>query len=108
MRPITAAARAWSRKLGPSTWPIGQADDPGPQEHRDVREHARDHPDDRVEPLDRDAERRGPVAALGGAADRGAEARAAHEQAERDEADRHEDDRQEVGGVEDHAREARS
>ena len=24
MRPITAAARAWSRKLGPSTWPTGR------------------------------------------------------------------------------------
>ena len=28
MRPMTAAARAWSRKLGPSTWPMGRPTTP--------------------------------------------------------------------------------
>ncbi len=81
-----------------------QADDAGTQEHRDVREDAGDHPDDRVEAADGNAERQGPVAPLGRAADRDAEVRVAHEQAETDEADRHDDRGEEVGRVERHAR----
>ena len=107
MRPITAAASAWSRKLGPSTWPTGRPTTPA---RRNIATYARTLAMTQTIVCSRLTGMPsvdGPVAPLGRAADRDAEVRAPHEQAERDEADRHEDDREQVGGVEDHARERR-
>ena len=92
MRPITAAASAWSRKLGPSTWPIGSPTTPARRNiatnastvaitHTIVCSRLTGMPS--VRPGRRARPR----------PDRDAEARAAHEQAEGDEADRDDDHR---------------
>ena len=90
MPPITAAASARSRIAGPSTVPIGSPTMPARRNTDEEREHRRDHPHERLEPAHGDAEQRGAVGVLGGAAHRHADARP-QEQREQRAHERHRD-----------------
>ena len=101
MRPSTRAASARSSTPTVSAPNTGQAEDAGPQEDGSEGEQRGDRPDQRLQPLDRHAEQRRTIGAVGAGADRDPDAAQPQEQREADERERRHDHRDEVVGVED-------
>ena len=75
--------------------------DAAAQEQREEGQRAGDGPHDGVQPRDRDAEHRRPIAALGAGANGGAQAAAIQEPGDERDGERPDDERDEVVGVED-------